>query len=55
MTKRYLALDLQWREDAGASILGECFLEQSPSSEVHHGHRVCVNLVEWSKNCLTGM
>lgn len=22
------------------------FLEQSPSSEVHHRHRVCVNLVE---------
>lgn len=47
MTKRLLPLDLQWQEDEGASILGKSFLEQPPSGTVHHGHRVCVNLVGW--------
>lgn len=47
MTKRWLPLGLQWQEDAGACILGKSFLERSPSAMVHHGHRVCVNLVGW--------
>lgn len=47
MTKRELPLGLQWREDAGVSILAEGFLEQSPAGVVHHGHGVRVNLVGW--------